>query len=231
MPFVKKRIHLSSVDLHQKVIKSKLHLTINDHHRIITAANRTANNLINQAKIKANRIIQKANQKSEHRYLKTQHTIQGLIEKTKKDTEQIKNTTIEKTQQDIWHEANDLISKLNEAKDIYYHQHQDFLKTILFDLINALVTDIDIKTKLELIAQKLIDKAKGLEEAIIYFNQADFDTQPEIKLPLNWKILIDNDVPHQSCKLSAQGSDWYIDFKKITTDLSDFFKINTDVAG
>jgi vacuolar-type H+-ATPase subunit H len=224
MPFVKKTIHLSNINLHEKVVKTNLHLTIDHHQTIITAAEKTANNLIAQAKIKAHRLVRDAEEKAKQRESKTQTAMQGLIEKTRNEAENIQATIAEQTKQEVLAQANQLIQALNQSKQRFFDSHEDFFKEILNDMISALTQEIDLKTKLELLAQKVIEKAKGLEEGVIYFNQKDFESQPEVQLPLNWKMLADNDVPQQTCKLSAQGSEWYISFKDIESDVLSFFK-------
>lgn len=226
MPFVKKNIHLSHIELEQKIIKKNIHSTIDQHQKIIIAAQNTANNLIFQAKLKAQRLLEKAQADQQRKTLETRQAIQGLIEKTKAQSQEIKDKIIEQTQQEILLEASNLLSSLNQIKQDFFEQHQDFFKSILTDLIESFTQELDLKLKMEIIAQKVIQKAKGLEEAILYFNEIDIKYITHLQLPINWKILIDNDIASQSCKLRAQGSDWHINFRQIETAAVGFFNIN-----
>lgn len=249
MPFIKKNIDLSDFtdfiknqapqnnvqsnlnNLNNQniyILKNNLKPFIEQHQLLIELAEKRAKKIIADADLYAKKIRAKAQKESDEKQSLLKINMQSLITSTKEQTKELKQNASLEAKQEVFEQAIELLASLNDAKQAYFNQNTDFFKKNLLSLINILTSKIDAKNRLELLADHVLEKAKGLEDAILYFHSSDFENLPEIDLPLGWKILASNEVKVNSCKLFAQGSEWIADFDSLEDLLKKPFEPKQD---
>lgn len=219
MSLIKKKIFLDNCTAYAAVIDNHTLNQLENYNSIIDKANFKAKQIINQAleekqklldesNQQAHNILDEAKQQSNANLEQTTAQVAQMIEAANKQVEDIIANSEQRTKQEVWNQAKELIDALNSTKQEFYTNTQDLIDNIIKVIIKKLTTDLDTQSKMQVLVTQIFEKAKEIEEATLFFNPQDFELLPTLHIPHTWKVEKDIMLDIGWCRLVGAGGEW-----------------------
>jgi vacuolar-type H+-ATPase subunit E/Vma4 len=219
MSLIKKKILLDNYTAYDKVIDNHTLNQIENYNNILDMANFKAEQIINQALEAKQKLLDEANQEAQNILYEAeqqsttnleQSTIQieKMIAVANEKVQDIIVNSEQRTRQEVWEQASNLIDSLNSTKQEFYDNTQDLIDNIIKVIIKKLTTDLDTQDKMRVLVAQVFEKAKEIEVATLFFNPKDFEILPTLHIPHTWKVEKDIMLDAGWCRLVGAGGEW-----------------------
>jgi len=219
MSLIKKKILLDNYTAYDKVIDNHTLNQIENYNNILDTANFKANQILNQALEDKEKLLDEANQEAQNILYEAQQQsstnlkqttlhIEQLIAAANDKVQDIIVNSEQRTRQEVWDQAIELIDALNNTKQEFYTNTQDLIDNIIKVIIKKLTTDLETQDKMRVLVAQVFEKAKEIEIATLFFNPKDFENLPSLHIPHTWKVEKDIMLDAGWCRLVGAGGEW-----------------------
>jgi hypothetical protein len=242
MPISKKTIDYTSAS--HDILNNDQLADIGEYNRILDLARQQALVIIQTGELEAATIIEQAqaelNQHQEQaldllqqveaqntqKISETQVTIEAMLNEATGSVQNIIDNSEQTTSKAVWEKAQDLIAKLEQERASFYSNAQDVIKFSLVQIIKKITTDLDMQSKMHILAGQIFDKAREVEIATLYFSAKDFTDLPQFNIPQGWKVDKDIMLESGACRLVGAGGEWKTSINIIERKILQAFECN-----
>jgi hypothetical protein len=223
MPFIKKQLTFGEVSLSQIYLPREVDDYAQVYETVIQQAQEKANYLNEQAKYNAEQLLSN----SERLLIQTKQEITQLKQQAHTEIAHIKeqavNEAVLEAQEMVINQAFSLIEQLHKQAEQFKSDNLPFVHQLLKDVVDSLLKNLDAKTQVLIMAEKLANKALQLEQGTLSLNPVHEANLPKLTLPSSWKLTYDALLLEDEAKLSAGGSEWRTQFSIIEQTLLQWF--------